>query len=173
MDKRVERSKQKIRDGLIVLLRTTPLSEVTVSALCKQAGVNRSTFYVHYNNVMDCFEEITDEILDRMTHIFSVMSEKTVDNYVNVYFNTARENYEVFRAIHTTDIHNPMIGRMVNLFNEYLHYHLYIPKDTGNLRYSYLFYGFYGMAATWLQNGCKETNEELISILHEIEHGTL
>lgn len=47
-DPRVERSRTQLVDALGDLLRTHAASEVTVSALCTEAGVSRPTFYQHF-----------------------------------------------------------------------------------------------------------------------------
>ncbi|MFT8704139.1 TetR/AcrR family transcriptional regulator [Bifidobacterium aquikefiricola] len=53
-----------IRDSLIALLEDRPLHEITITALCQRAGINRSTFYAHYKNVMELMEHIEGETLE-------------------------------------------------------------------------------------------------------------
>ena len=167
MDKRIERTKNKIQASLISLLENTDLSDITVSQLCSKAGINRSTFYVYYSNVADCFSEISDEIIDEMRK--ALYSEPVRDSraYLKVYFQTARKHQAVFRAIHTTDIHNPMIHQMVDINNEIIHNQLFVPRGSENLEFSFLFSGFYGLVEAWLRNGCKETDEELLTIFQK------
>ena len=39
--------------ALISLLKKKPFEYITVSEICETAGVNRSTFYLHYENIVD------------------------------------------------------------------------------------------------------------------------
>ena len=39
------------------ILKTKSFEYITVSEICKKAGVNRSTFYLHYENTRDLLEE--------------------------------------------------------------------------------------------------------------------
>ncbi len=55
--KRHTQSKAKMRRGLISLLQHEPLEEISVTALCKAADINRTTFYLHYRSVSDVWEE--------------------------------------------------------------------------------------------------------------------
>ncbi len=62
-DARFESSAKRIRDALAGLLRTKPLMEVTVSELARSASVSRATFYAHYGNLNDVYEELVAEVM--------------------------------------------------------------------------------------------------------------
>jgi AcrR family transcriptional regulator len=47
-DPRVERSRTQLTDALTTLLRTREPREISVSALCTEAGLSRPTFYQHF-----------------------------------------------------------------------------------------------------------------------------
>lgn len=66
MDPRFKRTQAALRQGLFALLKTLPISEVTVAALCRQAGINRRTFYLHYDNVWELFTEYEQELGKRL-----------------------------------------------------------------------------------------------------------
>lgn len=44
-------------EALIQLLENKDLEYITVKEICKKAGVNRSTFYLHYENIDDLMSE--------------------------------------------------------------------------------------------------------------------
>ncbi|GAA4742560.1 TetR/AcrR family transcriptional regulator [Nocardioides endophyticus] len=50
-DPRVERSRAQLTDALTTLLRTREPREISVSALCTEAGLSRPTFYQHFANL--------------------------------------------------------------------------------------------------------------------------
>ena len=49
-DHRTENTRHAIKEALLRLLTAKPLAQVTVAELAAEAGVSRSTFYVHYAN---------------------------------------------------------------------------------------------------------------------------
>ena len=53
-----------MNQALLELLEKKDIEFITVTEITKKAGVNRSTFYLHYDNIYDLFEE-TIEFLDK------------------------------------------------------------------------------------------------------------
>lgn len=66
MDKRTLKTKEKLRKAALELSRTIPLEEMSVSALCKKAGINRTTFYKYYAVPEDVLLEMNREMIDEM-----------------------------------------------------------------------------------------------------------
>jgi len=53
LDPRAERTRRALVDALNRLLETTALDEISVTSLCREAGVHRTTFYGHHESVHD------------------------------------------------------------------------------------------------------------------------
>ena len=64
--------------ALISLLKKKPFEYITVSEICETAGVNRSTFYLHYETIADLLNETTRYLLDGFLSYFSSL----VDNLI-------------------------------------------------------------------------------------------
>jgi len=62
-DRRTQKTKRALRDGLAELLTDKELSKITVREITDKADVNRVTFYKHYLDVYDLYEHIEKEIL--------------------------------------------------------------------------------------------------------------
>lgn len=48
MDKRFVRSEKIIREAFLQLMAEQAFKVITVSDICRQAGISRNTFYLHY-----------------------------------------------------------------------------------------------------------------------------
>lgn len=61
-NQRVEVTKHMLQDGLLRLLEDRAhypdMAHITVTALCRESGVNRTTFYTHYSTPEDILDEI-------------------------------------------------------------------------------------------------------------------
>ena len=50
--------------ALLSLLEKKSFEYITISEICDRAGVNRSTFYLHYENVNDLLKESIQYVVD-------------------------------------------------------------------------------------------------------------
>lgn len=57
---RHESAKLKLQQALILLLDNETFERITVSKICQQAAVNRSTFYNYYNTQYELLEDAYD-----------------------------------------------------------------------------------------------------------------
>lgn len=51
------------------LLAQKPLSKITVAAITREAQLNRGTFYLHYRDVYDLYDQITHHLLHHLTQV--------------------------------------------------------------------------------------------------------
>lgn len=63
-DPRISRTKEMLKDSLVVLMKKKSINEITVQDLTDTAGLSRSTFYRNYNDINDFLIKITDEVVD-------------------------------------------------------------------------------------------------------------
>ena len=62
-DPRTIQTKALIKQTLLDMLKKTAFDKITVSELCKIAGINRGTFYLHYCDLWAVLEELEEEAL--------------------------------------------------------------------------------------------------------------
>lgn len=68
VDRRTIITRIVIKDSLLELLHHTPYEKITVTAVCKEAGITRATFYLHYQNMDEVLDETLDDAL-RLTEL--------------------------------------------------------------------------------------------------------
>lgn len=62
-DLRVVKTKQALHQALLILLGKKPLENISIAEICREAKVNRGTFYLHYEQKEKLFEEYFKEIM--------------------------------------------------------------------------------------------------------------
>ena len=65
-DRRVRRTKARLRQALAQLLLEKDLSSITVRELTDLADVNRGTFYTHYRDLYDMLEQMEQEMFQEL-----------------------------------------------------------------------------------------------------------
>ena len=63
-NKRIMLTKQLLQNALLKLLKTVPLRAISIRELCKEAGINRTTFYNHYGSQYDLLRDISQRFLN-------------------------------------------------------------------------------------------------------------
>jgi AcrR family transcriptional regulator len=66
-DKRVERTRDRLGDALVALIREKPFDDIRVQDVLDRAGVGRSTFYVHFRDKVDLLLSDADEFFEHMS----------------------------------------------------------------------------------------------------------
>lgn len=70
-------AKHRLGDALLRLCRDRPIEQLSVTALCKEAGVARKTFYAHFNDI----DELACELITAsLLPIFESMPDATLEN---------------------------------------------------------------------------------------------
>ena len=103
-------TKQAIRNSFIKLLNQRPVNQITIKDIVEDCGINRNSFYYHYQDLPSMIEEI---ILDEVNVI--IRQNPTIDSLeecLNVAMSFVRENRRA--AIHLYHSSNR------DLFEQYL-----------------------------------------------------
>ena len=60
---RKEMTRMLLKEGLLSCLANNSFESVTVTLLCKTSGITRSTFYLHYSNIMEIVDDLVDDAI--------------------------------------------------------------------------------------------------------------
>ena len=63
LDRRIVRSRNAILSAFERLLMEKPLADITVSAIAREANVDRKTFYVHFGTVDGLLDAIAEDVV--------------------------------------------------------------------------------------------------------------
>lgn len=57
-DLRVIKTRERIEAAMLELLQAKPLEKITVTELAKTAQINKGTFYLHYQDILDLYRQV-------------------------------------------------------------------------------------------------------------------
>ena len=169
--------------ALLSLLEKKPFEYITISEVCEAAKVNRSTFYLHYENTSDLLKEATSYVLDNFTSYFSVDTENITttitdgdlqdlkfvnEKYLHPYLSFIKENQRVFsamlsqpKAFDTTNIFQKLFDNIFKPILDRFHY----PRDEQNYVMMYYLNGIVAIITEWLKDGCQKSIEDISAII--------
>ena len=173
----------KMDKALITLLEKKDFEYISIKEICEVAGVNRSTFYLHYENTSDLLNETTKYILDSFLTYFSVDKQSITDKcancelqdlvfitpeYLTPYLTFIKENQRIFKtslkhlgSMNFDKVYNKMFefifNPVLNRFN--------FPEDEQKYVMKFYLTGITAIVMEWLKNDCKEEIEEISHII--------
>ncbi len=94
-DTRVQFTKKILKDSLLKLLIDKPIAKVTIKELCEAAGLNRGTFYLHYNEPNDLLREIENEFVRKKMSFFDPYMKNDNPDQLAQLFKAILQNREM------------------------------------------------------------------------------
>ena len=70
-NRRVRMTKKLIKDAYLELLEKRPSERISVTDICKTADVNRSTFYMYYEDTIRLRQDIENDVLAQYKTFFA------------------------------------------------------------------------------------------------------
>lgn len=77
LDRRIVRTRKAINTALDKLLSENDVSKITVSAIAREADIDRKTFYLHYPSIDSLLTHRAEEIIEHVIDIIRGHSEET------------------------------------------------------------------------------------------------
>lgn len=176
-DMRVILTKRLLREGLLSLLKEKPLSRITVTDLCQASGVNRATFYNHYETVPMILRDILREYAEKIEQTFrSEMSAgHTEEAALEACLSYLLEKKEEISFLFSRNTESYMSGYGLEIVNDFIsRYNGVLKKQIGCSDDEITLYmittasGAYGLILTWLTNDMKQSPKEITAILRKL-----
>lgn len=166
---RYKANSDKIENAFLFLLEKYKYDDITISQICNQANINRSTFYCHYTDINDLIVKIEKKFAQETAGIFNFGERRSHEAMVEM-FTFVKNNKFFYRAFlnipyitfaeydtKTKCLEN--VGKVHNIKSSI---------DMGlYYRGSFFGAGIKEMCRIWLERDCKETPEEMASLLLE------
>ena len=78
MDRRVRKTRALLLQGLVKMLETHDIQDISVKELTELVDINRGTFYLHYDDIYDLIMQIKGSAVD--IHQFSQLLDGDILN---------------------------------------------------------------------------------------------
>jgi len=85
-NQRIELTKRLLQEGLLRILDHKQLEKISVTELCREAGINRATFYRHYSMPCDVLYDMQRQLEDEINQRFFQHEIGDVTAYLESFF---------------------------------------------------------------------------------------
>ena len=169
-------------EALILLLEKKEYSFITVKEICEKAGVNRSTFYLHYENIDDLLSECIKYVGNKINKKFrnKVINKQIIKDskledlllitpdYLLPYLEFLKENKAIYKIAYSQP--NVLKEQQVvnhlykNIFEPILNRFL-VPINEQKYMMNFYLSGISSVMMEWINNDCKEDAQTIVKIL--------
>lgn len=171
-----------MNEALLSLLEKKDFEYITVKELCNKAGVNRSTFYLHYETMNDLLNETINMIEKKFYSSFNkdlkiddlIKKDDKKDlilvtsEYLKPYLHFVFENIKVFKlALKRATLFNSenAFSKMNKEYFIPIMNHFNINEKIQSFVLMYYCSGLVSIISKWLDNNCQESVDEIIDIM--------
>lgn len=172
-------------EALIDLLAVKGLEYITVKEICEKAGVNRSTFYLHYETIADLLNEALEMVQRRFLEQFPQDPQEFIpgietakledlmlidEAYMRPYLCFIRDNKNVYRAAFknpaSMNTDHLMDSSTKNVLMPILK-RFAVPEPERAYWVSFYIQGTRAIVREWLNRDCSDSVEDVMRIMAE------
>ena len=173
----------KMDKAFLRLLEKKDFAYITVKELCEAAGVNRSTFYLHYETMGDllaeCTQYLNEQFLAYMKHDSASFIAKLHDcpldelylvtpEYLTPYLSYIKEDQRLFRtslenagALHLKDSYAGLLRHVIMpILDRYG-----VPEADRRYLVAFCINGLMAIITEWLKNSCTDSIEHIVAVM--------
>ncbi len=166
-DRRIAMTKRMLKDALIEMLRDKDIYHISIRELCKNADINRTTFYKHYGNQFDLLDDMENDLL----HMFekTISEEKNKDDTAVEKLLTFLENdIDFVRLLLNSNVDPEFPQKLFSLAiieSSVEDVMANVPKPEYEYVNRFVLFGAYEMVRYWLSKDERETPKEMARIV--------
>ncbi len=171
---------KKMNDALLSLLEKKNFEYITIKDICKEANVNRSTFYLHYDNLNDLLDEVIFKTNADFYEAFSFVERKDIsssnldelnfinDSYLIPYLKFVKEHKKIYQEVKNNSslfkadyykkkIYQDMVDQILDKFGIDDKYKEYL--------FDFFVSGIQSIITRWLKNDCDLDTQEVADLI--------
>lgn len=169
--------------ALIAILEKKDFPYITVKEICDKAGVNRSTFYLHYENTSELLAEASRHVLDKFLSYFSMDTERISSSFVSSeldslffitpeyltpYLTFIKENRRIFKTslkqfgnMRFDEVYDKMF---THIFHPILS-RFNVPADEHKYVMKFYLSGVTAVVLEWIGGGCTDEMDKISDVI--------
>lgn len=166
-------------EALLALLEKKEFAYITIRELCAAAGVNHSTFYLHYQNITELLEESIAYMNRQFYECFPPKHEDTAKAhflspaYLEPYLTYVKEHRRLFRS-RPAAVRRAALRGAVPLSVSGGVFAVYgaacIPERERPYMIQFYLHGILAIVELWLEQDCREPVDDIIEMILRYTH---
>lgn len=170
-------TRKAIKETFITLLEERPLSEITVKDIVETCGINRNSFYYHFQDLPALIEEIVKEeaemIIEKYPSVTSIV--QCFDALIEFASHRKRAIMHIYRSVNREVFERHLMTVSEYFVSSYIHTALdseAISREDESTIIRYYKCVCFGLTVDWLNNGMDPEYAQSIRRIFELKKHT-
>jgi len=173
MDKRILKTKKKLTNNFLLLLKDKPIKDITVLELCKKANINRTTFYKYYKDIDDLVFKIEESLISDLEKNINTIKRNYLLSFSTIIIKTIKDHKEIYTRLLSTNGDHTFLRRILYLvYNPSItEWQKLLKKASANdleKIYKFIVDGTVGIVEEWIKIDCQEEPDSLTIFINKI-----
>ena len=162
-NKRRRESQEKIEKAFVELLQAREIKEITISDIIKETGLNRSTFYANYIDIYDLADKVRIKLENDFSALFKDYDYYKEDDGAEKMFSHIKENQLFYKTYFKLCYDDKFLVSIYDTERAKKE------RIDSNIKYHIEFFrnGLNAIIKMWLNDGCKESPQEMADVLKQ------
>jgi len=180
---------KRMDEALVALLEKKDFEYISIKEICDTAGVNRSTFYLHYENTSDLLKETTRYIIDKHLAYYETDKKRIYlqfetckrdellfvkDEYLVPYLTFIKDNQRLFKVsikrFHTMHM-DEVYGKMFEHIFSPILARFCVPEPERAYVTKFYLTGVFAIIMEWLEGNCSDDMSTVIKVITDCVMG--
>ena len=167
-NQRITVTKRMLKEGLLRLLKDEELKKIRITELCQESGVNRATFYRHYETVEDVLLDLERDIAIQMFPVSGFPTELSqVRAKMEWVCTFVKDHADIMEILFRCNAEKDMMRRVCEFYRNYVELQirerqeLRMEPDTVRSVSAFLAGGFYCLLRQWVADGMEQSPAQI------------
>lgn len=168
LDHRARVTRMLLRRAFTDLLKEKPIESISVKELCAVAGINRGTFYSHYQDLYDLRRQLEEELVEDLQRALAPLLENAPSplEVTEGIFRCLRDNADVCTVVlgpcgDRGFVRRLLEGARASYLAGYTRYFAGASQRQLDYFYAFVSAGCIGLLERWLSEGMTTPAEEI------------
>ena len=173
MDKRIVNTKKKLTSTLLILLEKKNINDITVLELCKDANINRTTFYKYYKDIDDLVVKIEESLISDLEKYIQDIKRNYLISFTSKIIEAISKEKEIYTKLLSDNGDHTFLRKILNLVREQSIEEWQkllkkaTPRDIDNI-YNFIVDGTIGLIEAWIRNDCQDDQNTIAIFINKI-----
>ncbi len=175
-NRRTRLTKTLLKTSLIELMQSGSIQKITIKSICEKADLNRSTFYLHYDDQYALLRDVEQETIDNaLAYLQNVDSGISSLAYVQALMDYIRKHKAVFQVLlchQEAQTFQALFARNITAHLK-SRLHFSCKPEVETYIFSFLVQGCASILRDWINNDFDVSGDEIASLIFTLSGSSL